>query len=137
MHQPWAAALIWGGKSPENRGTGIVGDYRGPVAIHAGLIEDDWAYDEQVIKDWLSTYDDSWVLQEQLQTGVFLGVVDLVDAHRPDERSDCCLSPWAQWERWHLAVRNPRPLPEPIPARGMLGLWTPPAEVLEQLQAVV
>jgi hypothetical protein len=33
----------------------------------------------------------------------------------------------------HLILENPRPLAEPIPCRGALGLWTPAADVLEQL----
>lgn len=59
----------------------------------------------------------------------------------------CCESPWAEREYvehggrtrrqiTHLVCANPRPLPEPIPWRGALGLWTPPADVLELLQAV-
>ena len=36
----------------------------------------------------------------------------------------------------HLILENPRPLAEPIPCKGALGLWTPPADIVEQLQAV-
>lgn len=33
----------------------------------------------------------------------------------------------------HLVLENPRLLAEPIPCKGLLGLWTPPADVLEAL----
>ena len=36
----------------------------------------------------------------------------------------------------HLTLENPRPLAEPIRCKGALGLWTPPADIVEQLQAV-
>jgi hypothetical protein len=84
---------------------------------------------------------------------VFIGVVDLVDVHigrlsttRSFAGQPVCFkdgvpigqqcSEWAMTGYHHLELANPRPLPEPIPARGMLGLWTPPAEVLEQVMAV-
>lgn len=44
VRQPWAAAIIHGGKDVENRTRNLAGSYRGPVAIHAGL-----AYDEDAL----------------------------------------------------------------------------------------
>jgi hypothetical protein len=49
----------------------------------------------------------------------------------------CRCSPWAQSDAWHLVLANPRSLARPIPCRGRLGLWTPPADVLEQLREVL
>lgn len=37
VRQPWAWAIIHGGKDVENRTRNIAGAYRGPVAIHVGL----------------------------------------------------------------------------------------------------
>jgi hypothetical protein len=37
----------------------------------------------------------------------------------------------------HLVVENPRPLAEPIPAKGRLGLWTPDAELLAAIREQV
>ena len=78
--------------------------------------------------------------------GAIIGVVDLVDAHavanahfhpicydqtRPNglreaaERGDGVCSPWSSTDaRWHLVLANPRPLSEPIPFKGALGLRT-------------
>jgi hypothetical protein len=155
VRQPWAWAIIHGGKNVENRTRNLAGTYRGPVAIHAGLVEDEAAYDDEMIKDALGRYDDSWLLEEQIgRAGSFIGVVDLVDAHRCSALNVtreilCCQSPWAQQpyderhggrrvpDLWHLELANRRPLATPIPARGRLGLWTPAFDVLEQLQAVV
>ena len=35
VRQPWAWAIIHGGKDVENRVRNIAGDYHGPIAIHA------------------------------------------------------------------------------------------------------
>ena len=40
VKQPWAWAIIHGQKDVENR-TKSLGPYRGPVAIHAGLVKPD------------------------------------------------------------------------------------------------
>lgn len=140
VRQPWAWAIVHGGKNVENRTRNIAGGYRGPVAIHAGL-----QADEPALRD-LPARPPEWVTAPRVfYYGVFLGVVDLVDVHHQvgsGARNDCCDSPWA--DAWyhgrgslvHLVLANPRPLPEPIPCRGRLGLWTPPADVLEQLREV-
>jgi hypothetical protein len=138
VRQPWAWAIVHGGKDVENRTRNLAGGYRGPVAIHAGLTDDDAAYDDDMIRQALSECDDGWLLAEEVGTlGAFVGVVDLDSVHHDSDhgRGHRC-SPWAQSDLWHNVVTNPRPLPQPIPARGMLGLWTPTADVLEQLQAV-
>ena len=40
VRQPWAWAIVHGGKDIENRTRNVAGAYRGPVAIHAGLAFD-------------------------------------------------------------------------------------------------
>jgi hypothetical protein len=71
---------------------------------------------------------------------MILGVADLVDVHLADDclaqlgvyqghedepDMDCC-SEWADYEHdrdvHHLVLANPRPLDEPIPFKGALGL---------------
>lgn len=81
--------------------------------------------------------------------GAIIGIVNLVDVHQAvgDDLAVCCSSPWGETsyaehgghtrrEIVHLELANPRPLAVPIPCRGALGLWTPPTEVLERLEAV-
>lgn len=48
VRQPWAWAIIHGGKDVENRVRNIAGDYRGPIAIHVGL-QHDHDHDRQMI----------------------------------------------------------------------------------------
>lgn len=134
VRQPWAWAIVHGGKDVENRTRNVAGSYRGPVAIHAG----------QQFADGEAFADVERLTGQVppvLVAGKFIGIVDLVDVHR--EAPFCCGS-WGQHATpyggegglHHLVLRNPRPLPEPMPAKGRLGLWTPGPDVLEQLQAV-
>ena len=145
VRQPWAGAIIHGGKTIENRTRNV--RYRGPLAIHVSGRHDYATVDRYLeiagALDQFTTYG----------YGAFIGVVDLVDVHPAggldDDPWSWCCRPWGEppgvllkpdgkftGPKRHLVLANPRLLPEPIPARGRLGLWTPPAEVLEQLQAV-
>ncbi|MCU1592441.1 MAG: 8, gp08 [Frankiales bacterium] len=74
--------------------------------------------------------------------GAVIAVAQLVDSH-PD--TGCC-RPWGEssYEEaggrtrtvlHHLVLEDVRVLAVPIPARGALGLWAIPPDVLEQLQA--
>lgn len=145
VRQPWAWAIVHGGKGIENRSRNIAGDYRGPVAIHSaksfGTMADYADATRRVSRL-------AGGLPHEEPTGVILGVVDLVDVHwldpildRPecscqtspeDTNEDVC-SPWAEWDSVHLVFKNPRPLREPIPYKGALGLRELPAEVVAQV----
>jgi len=118
VRQPWAWAIIHGGKDVENR-TRSLGPYRGLVAIHvsATLAGAD-AWNDANVEAALIAAPPAPL---HLRRGQVIGVVDLVDEH-PDD-GDC--SPWAMRDHHHLVLTNPRPLPAPIPARGRLGLWRP------------
>ena len=125
--QPWAWAMIHGQKDVENRSRNIAGDYRGPIAIHVA-----GKYAEHVDSAPLDEATERWHDEPgadcnrhpwQANVGRIIGVVDLVDVHLCD--GSC--SPWAQEldgsrQLWHLVLANPRPLAEPIPYRGALGL---------------
>jgi hypothetical protein len=125
VRQPWAWAIIHGGKDVENRVRNIAGAYRGPIAIHAGAA---WDCDARfpVGKTPHPT-------SVSLVRGAIIGVVDLVDVHAFLATGNGCLrnvsharaevcSPWAEREARHLVLANPRALPGPIPHRGALGL---------------
>jgi hypothetical protein len=144
VRQPWAWAIIHGGKDVENRVRSL-GPYRGPVAIHAAMRDADLApYALNV--GW-----QVWWNNEQAngrdpggQRGHVIGVVDLVGEHREQDcagyyGNDHC-TPWAMSGHRHLELANPRPLPRPIPATGRLGLWRPDDDLLaaitEQLAGV-
>ena len=98
VKQPWAWAIIHGGKDVENRVRNLAGDYRGPVAIHAGLGFDQSADDSDqsweirraiTAEDQGYPADDSQVwgadtIEEtdpRYVRGAIIGVVDLVGVH--------------------------------------------------------
>ena len=151
VRQPWAWALIHGGKDVENRVRNIAGDYRGPVAIHAGLTWDGSPYDHPMIVeahrearrlDNLSLVERD--MQHMLpQTGHIIGVARLQNSHRafgsnPGELNLCghngLCSPWAEKDVWHLSFTNPRALAEPIPFKGALGMRTLDDAVAAQIE---
>ena len=137
VRQPWAWAIVHGGKDVENRTRNIAGTYRGPVAIHAGLTPDTAAQGHWPPRDLVP-------MKAWQPRGVVIGVVDLVEVHfarsgdyedpcggYDDIEGECLCSPWAGDLMHHLVLANPRPLAEPIPYRGRLGLWIPGARLQE------
>lgn len=123
VRQPWAWAIIHGGKDVENRVRNIAGDYRGPVAIHVGLAYD-LAWSSRGLDDAMQA-SGARRAREALpwhrDPGAIIGVVDLVGVH--EAHPDCSIeNEWAEPDVWHLELRNPRPLAKPIPFRGALGL---------------
>jgi len=133
VRQPWAWAIVHGGKDVENRSRSL-GPYRGEVAIHAGL----HVADGPIIHPtglWTGTPGKAaWVA-----LGAVIGVVDLWLVHRAalcECGGEHC-SPWAEPDMWHLGLANPRPLVHPIPWRGAQGLWTVPADLEAAIRAQV
>lgn len=140
VRQPWAWAIIHGGKDVENRVRNIAGDYTGLVAIHAGL-----RFDLTAPKSVQGDFADHPYATNDEAFGSIIGVVDLVGTHRGTVTSGGRLlevmscyragkpfglcSTWAEHNRHHLELANPRPLNHPIPYKGALGLRTLPDEV--------
>ena len=152
VRQPWAWAIIHGGKDVENRVRNIAGGYRGPVAIHVAQANAEFSPSEVtppserhlsgVMAAHRDSVADGEVWPWYRDRGSIIGVVDLTDAHLVEQSngmSNVCFddhtpigaicSPWAQnyvefpgYEGYHLVLANPRPLTEPIPYRGALGL---------------
>ncbi|WP_028472982.1 ASCH domain-containing protein [Nocardioides alkalitolerans] len=156
VQQPWAWSIVHGGKDVENRTQAW--SYRGPLAIHAGARLSERGC--MAVPDLLDATQPEKVAEyalADLAYGAIIGVVELVDvhvSHAPDPTSSapqqpaCCDSPWAETsydehggrtrrDVVHLVLEDPRPLAEPVPCRGMLGLWTPPLDVLAQIAAEV
>lgn len=150
VQNPWAWAIVHGGKNIENRTQ--LWSYRGLLAIHAGARWSERGEHSPLVRDaFLDAFPGHngghlprWVFGFNGNAGIsaIIGTVELVDCH-PD--AGCC-KPWGESayiehggrERrriTHLVLENPRPLAEPIPCRGALGLWTPPADVVARLGA--
>lgn len=145
VRQPWAWAIIFGGKDVENRPRNLAGDYTGPVAIHAGLSMDLDAMNAPVIVNAMRTADPIG----QIVVGRIIGVVDLLGVHQGTvtdggraQRVASCFQPgkpyglcsrWAEHNVTHLELANPRPIRDPIPYRGALHLQTASDELEAQI----
>jgi hypothetical protein len=121
VQQPWCWAIAAGHKDVENRTWST--NYRGPLAIHAGK-----TWDRQGMQACRSVLEDYGVVKPSemvgdrhlLATGAIVAVVDLVGVC---EDGRCRCSGWGAIGFKHWKLRNARPLAEPIPASGRLGLW--------------
>lgn len=130
VRQPWAWAIIHGGKGIENRG--YLPKWRGPVAIHAALQVDSDGFRDPAIGA-------AGGLAADMQFGVIIGVVDFTDGHvaipsaRLDGSVGCCCEPWGRPRQSHLVLDNPRALEHPIAWRGRLGLTSLPPDVEDDI----
>lgn len=127
VKQPWAWAITEGRKAAENR-TWIT-HHRGLLAIHAAVR---WAGPDahREVSDLADCHvSDVRITSKHL--GAVVAVVDLTDICTAllmlDGTCDC--GPWAMGGHAHWRLANPRPLVQPVPCKGRLGLWDLPAEV--------
>jgi hypothetical protein len=107
VRQPYAWAILHAGKTTENRSWRTT--YRGELSIHASMRPDP---DGRAFMAGLGID-----VPDDLPRGVILGSVRLVDVV---DDSD---SPWAEPGQHHWVLEGPEPWPEPVPAKGDLGLW--------------
>ena len=149
VRQPWAWAIAAGFKSVENRVRNIAGDYRGPVAIHAGAVDDTSARTHPEIvrlarEQWGTTPADLFTGMRQMY-GHVLAVANLYAVHQHDGsgRFGCCPNApdryqrWAQPGMWHLCFATPRTLSEPIPFKGALGLRRLDEAMVQRIEAAI
>lgn len=155
VRQPWAWAIINGGKDVENRVRNIAGGYRGPVAIHAALSV---GTDREFLAATAAVAKIGPAVPFGLAYGAILGVVDLVDVHSASVIGGCgrmdnhcgdhpggCrhhCSTWAMGpalDGWyqHLVLANPRALTEPIPFKGALGLRRLDDDTIARIQGAL
>lgn len=155
IRQPWAWATIHAGKNPENRsgGSGLP-RHRGWTLIHAGSAWSNRGGTDPRILDALPpssirTTNLFGPVQADASSplftfGAIIGMAELDDVHR-DAR---CCRPWGESEylqadgtrrtdvvhlRWERIVA----LDEPVDVPGLLGLWTPPDYVVDEVLAQV
>jgi hypothetical protein len=115
VRQPWAFAILHLGKDIENRSWPT--DYRGPLAIHASK-----RIDREAVGDLNDRLEGVVNIDDhELVTGTVVGIVDLIDCLPPNGWGD--ESPWAEPGQYHWLLSNPRPLEQPIPCLGKLGLF--------------
>lgn len=124
VKQPWAGAIAHQTKRVENRTWKLPAKHHGArVLIHAGAERDRWAV---VYGDHLDVY------------SAIVAVATLTGCHWAEEDRQC--SPWSEGAAYHWTLGDVTALPQPVPAKGRLGLWTPSLELLtaveQQLKAV-
>src|SRR5262245_15449329 len=117
VRQPWAWAIIHGGKDIENR-TWANKYVTGTIAIHAGSRLDSLGYSPRGTKK---------PRPEEIVHSAVIGVVDIVAVVK-QSRSKWFSGPLG----WVL--RNPRQLRKPIHCRGRLGLWRIPSRLQAQIK---
>lgn len=133
VRQPWAWAIIHGGKDVENRVRNVAGAYRGPVAIHAAL---GVGTDQEFLDNTDRVARLGPPVPFGLAYGAIIGVVDLGGTHLGSRRPDCCwyddrgmqdrCSPWGESDRFHLELANPRAMEQTLAWTGGLGLRKAP-----------
>lgn len=107
IQQPWAWAIVHGGKTIENRSWGH--RYRGPVLIHAAKKYDAWG------TDTVQRMCPHFPGRINMFLGGIIGEAEIVDCVTESA------NPWFVG-RFGFVLRNARPLPF-FPCRGMLGFF--------------
>ena len=141
IRPPWSHAIAFWGKDVENRTWAT--HYQGDIAIHAGKSPDDGA-----LEDWriVSALTAPGYEQIPFSLGKVVAVARLYDCHPiPDEtglsgcgtpaRDDRTCSLWADETGYHWRLRDIRPLRDPVPCKGALGLWRLPEDVEKAVRA--
>lgn len=119
IKQPWAGLIAHGDKGVENRTWALPEKHIDTrILIHAGA-----AFD-QTARSLAAALDD-W----QLTPSAVVAVATITGCHFDDGNQVCC-SYWAQPGLYHWTLADVVALPEPVPAKGALGFWTPDEETV-------
>lgn len=138
IRQPWASAIASGPKDVENRTWRTSYEPGGLIAVHASagiewqVPDEAWAaagvapYRRGMRRaDWTAT----------LPLGAVIAVATLAGCHHDRDCKAAPCSPWRVRDCWHWQLASVRVLPEPVPCRGMLGLWRLPEEAEKAVRA--
>ncbi|MDB9449975.1 ASCH domain-containing protein, partial [Dolichospermum circinale] len=118
LHQPWAS-LVGKYKHYETRGKAT--NYRGKIAIHAAIRQETTDYQVNELADLL--------VGEEISFGSIVAIADLSDCIKMTEefisQQSATELRCGLWEvgRYAWKLENVEILDEPIPARGMPGMW--------------
>lgn len=140
VRQPWAWAICHG-KDVENRSRGT--RHRGLLAIHASKTA---TFREDIADPRIAHLIVAHGLDDpSAAQGAVIAVAEVTGCHHSDEcmmpasllpasgRTGC--SPWAVRGQFHIELASVRPLPEPVPCKGALGLWRLPEDVEKAVRA--
>jgi hypothetical protein len=139
---PYSHMIAKCGKSVENRSWPT--RYRGLLAIHAGVGWDSAAERDLTAlaawRDWSASLPHPNITGPlrknaiHIDLGAVVAVAELSGCHYAIQGDGCSFadslcSPWAQLHAWHWELSGVRPLAEPVPCKGKLGLWRLPEDV--------
>ncbi|MFJ3699571.1 hypothetical protein ACIPW9_36520 [Streptomyces sp. NPDC090052] len=114
IRQPWAGAIVHQTKRVENRTWKLPTAHHGTrILIHAAAQLDKNA---KIYGPHFGVY------------GAIIGIATITSYHWSDDGT--CCGPWGFENAYHWTLTNVIALPEPIPAKGRLGFWTPSDDVL-------
>lgn len=122
LSRPWTELVVAGIKPVENRSWRT--PHRGLLVIHAAQSLDDTAI-AVALDAGDPTAVDLLDRNPTPPTG-YIGVVDLIDvcsASRHTATVSCDCGPWAFAGSHHWRLTQARRFTDPIPARGMPGIW--------------
>ena len=132
VRQPWAWAIACAGKTAENRTRST--RYRGLLAIHASKTIYARDLDDPRILEAVAGKDFE-IDEGPSSLGAVVAVAELTDCHDATYAEGCSCSPWANPRSWHWLLKDARPLADPVPCKGALGLWRLPDEVEKAVRA--
>ncbi|MEV8628573.1 hypothetical protein [Streptomyces sp. NPDC051079] len=122
VRQPYADAIVWGGKTTENRIRPLSAFHLGTrILIHAAKAP----HASNV------TAADLGLEHAPDVRGAIIGTGILDSCHQSS--ADGCCSPWGMMSFWHWTLRDVQPLPQPVAVNGHLGLWTLPEAALRDV----
>jgi hypothetical protein len=114
IRQPWAGAIAHQAKRVENRSWKLPAKYEGArILIHAGAQPD---RDAKLHGDHLDVY------------SAIVAAATVTGCHWSDGWQ--CCGAWGFARTYHWALADVTALPEPVPAKGALGFWTPTDEIV-------
>jgi hypothetical protein len=159
VRQPWEFAIEHG-KPVENRPRNM--KYRGPLWLHAGarsrfdpvgvrhpLVRLEWEKHVRRVPGWPGLPSSDVELGRKttlMPFGAVAALAEVIGCHYSDEcmlpasaippgvPAGCCPE-WAFRGQFHIELANIRPLPDPVPCKGMLGLWRLPEDVEKAVRA--
>lgn len=142
LQRPWGWALLFAGKDTENRTWALPKAQAGVrQLIHQGKTYDKGARWLPACREALESWGEAGGKGIAPDAEGILGGLIFSGSHVA--ASGCCTSPWAipydadEDDVHHWQATDPRPLPEPVPAKGALGFWTPVPSVLAAVSVAI
>lgn len=126
LTQPWATLVAIGAKRIETRSWST--NYRGPLAIHAAKGFPKWARETTYQRPFSSVMLQHDLRLVDLPLGAILATCTLADCVPTESirgslsENEVAFGDYSDG-RWAWVLENVQVLPEPVPAKGSLGLW--------------